>query len=88
MAVGMDQRVAGLAPRLFTLEEETGSQLTNCAKTAESEMQKRSELPIRLLPPCTRTRTDGCMPVHTRSGAWRRPGALVLPSVPESAQCP
>ena len=25
MAVGMDQGVAGLAPRLFTLEEETGS---------------------------------------------------------------
>ena len=31
MAVGTYQGVAGLAPRLFTLEEETGTSLTNTA---------------------------------------------------------
>ena len=51
MAVGMDQGVAGLAPRLFTLEEETGSHHGQSANNASTAARiARPSLCLRTMP--------------------------------------
>ena len=62
------------------------------ARVLAAAAHRMVQLPFRLLPPCSRARTDACMPAYTKRNSWRQeppttsaPCTLSLPAVPESA---